>query len=175
MAVFPTTADTGTVGGTVPSVLDLQLGSVPSLGAFIPGVARTYTTQTTATVTSTAGDATLTVTDPDGTGRLTNGAFTLRLPVRVNGVAAPAALKTWGRTDGRASRCRCPSSRRSPPDEPLRTGAYSKTLVVHPFDRDAVTRCRRRVPALNSVSTPRSSAESRGGSMPTWRAKSAPS
>ena len=174
MAVFPTTADT-TVGGTVPSVLNLQLGTVPSLGAFIPGVARTYTAQTTATVTSTAGNATsLTVADPDGTGRLTNGAFTLRLPVRVDLSPRAGRAEDLGRADdGRVGAAdlragdRC---RRTPAHRRLHQDAR-----VHPFDRDAVIRCRTRVLVLNSVSTPRSSAESRGGSIPIWRAKSAPS
>ena len=58
--VFPAIA-TGTVGGDVPVVLSLQLGAAASFGTFVPGTARTYTAATTATVTSTAGDATLSV------------------------------------------------------------------------------------------------------------------
>ena len=49
----------GTVGGTVPATLSLTLGTAASFGAFTPGVARTYTASTTATVTSSAGDAAL--------------------------------------------------------------------------------------------------------------------
>ena len=127
VAIFPTTADT-TVGGTVPSVLNLQLAAAPSFGSFVPGTARTYTAQTTATVTSTAGDATLTVSDPAGTGRLTNGAFALQSPVRVNGAAVPAALKTWtGPTTGEPVALSFEQAIAT--DEPLRTGAYTKTLV----------------------------------------------
>src|SRR3954451_19686542 len=51
------------VGGAVPATLALTLGAPPTFGAFTPGVAREYTTSSTATVTSTAGDATLTVAD----------------------------------------------------------------------------------------------------------------
>jgi hypothetical protein len=68
----------GGVSGSVPATLGLTLGSAPaSFGAFTPGVDGTYETSTTATVTSTAGDATLSVADPDTghPGRLTNGTF----------------------------------------------------------------------------------------------------
>ena len=61
-------ASSGTVGGTVPATLALTLGGAASLGAFVPGVDRTYDGTTTATVTSTAGAATLTVVEPAGTG-----------------------------------------------------------------------------------------------------------
>src|SRR5262249_14363505 len=47
------------VGGTVPATLSLTLGANPSFGAFTPGVAKTYTASTTATVVSTAADADL--------------------------------------------------------------------------------------------------------------------
>ena len=51
------------VGGTVPAVLSLQLGSA-SFGAFTPGVARDYTATSAGTVTSTAGNALLLVLRP---------------------------------------------------------------------------------------------------------------
>ena len=57
-------ASSGTVGGTVPATLALTLGGPASLGAFVPGVDRTYDGSTTATVTSTAGSATLSIADP---------------------------------------------------------------------------------------------------------------
>jgi S-formylglutathione hydrolase FrmB len=78
-AVFPET-QTGTVEGTVPSTLVLTLGGAASFGAFAPGVARTYTATAAASVTSTAGDATLSVSDP---GHLRNGAFELPQPLQV--------------------------------------------------------------------------------------------
>ncbi len=49
----------GTVGGSVPATLSLTLGAPATFGAFTPGVAKEYTASTTATVISTAGDATL--------------------------------------------------------------------------------------------------------------------
>ena len=125
--VFPATA-TGTVGGQVPVALSLQLGGAASFGTFVPATARTYTTAATATVTSTAGDATLSVSDPEGTGRLTNGAFALAQPVRVNGVAPPGALKTWnGPTT--AEPVTLSFEQAIGASEALRSGAYTKTLV----------------------------------------------
>src|SRR5262245_19279944 len=69
----------GGVGGTVPATLSLTLGAPAAFGAFTPGVARTYSAQTSANVISTAGDATLSVADPSSTatGRLVNGTFSL--------------------------------------------------------------------------------------------------
>jgi len=68
-----------TVGGTVPATLSLTLGTPAQFGAFTPGVTKTYLASTSATVTSTAGDATLSVADPssNATGHLVNGAFSL--------------------------------------------------------------------------------------------------
>ena len=68
------------VGGTVPATLSLTLGAPATFGAFTPGVAKEYTTASTANVISTAGDAALTVSDP---GHLTNGAFSLPQPLQV--------------------------------------------------------------------------------------------
>ena len=47
----------------VPATLSLALGAPASFGAFTPGVERTYEASTTATVTSSAGDAALSVSD----------------------------------------------------------------------------------------------------------------
>ena len=58
------TSTPGSAGGTVPATLSLSLGAPASFGAFTPGVAKTYTANTTANVISTAGDATLSVSDP---------------------------------------------------------------------------------------------------------------
>jgi hypothetical protein len=83
-------------------------------------VAKEYTAQTTATVTSTAADATLTVSDP---GHLMNGTFALPQPLRVemapaswtgpvsNGAVAITFRQAIGANDA------------------LRTGSYSKTLT----------------------------------------------
>ena len=58
------TTTTGTVGGTVPATLSLTLGAPAAFPAFVPGVANDYTATTNATVTSTAGDAALSVVRP---------------------------------------------------------------------------------------------------------------
>ena len=83
----------GTVGGTVPATLSLTLGTPASFGAFTPGVDRTYDASTTATVISTAGDATLSVTDPSATatGRLVNGSFALSEPLQAQANAGAFA------------------------------------------------------------------------------------
>src|SRR4051795_13337558 len=70
----------GGASGSVPATLSLSLGAPATFGAFVPGVAHEYTASTTATVISTAGDATLTSSDP---GHLTNGAFSLPQPLQV--------------------------------------------------------------------------------------------
>ena len=49
----------GDVGATVPATLSLTLGQSAGFGAFVAGVAREYTATLGATVTSSAGDATL--------------------------------------------------------------------------------------------------------------------
>jgi hypothetical protein len=69
----------GAVEGTVPATLSLSLAPA-SFGAFAPGVTQEYTAMATGAVTSTAGDATLSVSEP---GHLTNGAFSLPEPLRV--------------------------------------------------------------------------------------------
>jgi hypothetical protein len=75
------TSTTGTVSGTAPPTLALSLGAPASFGAFTAGVDRTYTASTTADVVSTAGEATLSVSDP---GHLANGAFSLPEPLQVS-------------------------------------------------------------------------------------------
>ena len=115
----------GTVGGTVPATLALTMGAPAPFGAFTPGIAKDYTATTTATVISTAGDATLSVADPSptNTGNLVNGSFALASPLQGLGT-----IKTWS----------APTSNESVPvtfkqsiaaNEPLRTGTYSKTLT----------------------------------------------
>jgi X-Pro dipeptidyl-peptidase len=110
----------GGVSGTVPATLSLSLGAPASFGAFTPGIGKDYAAQTSASVISTAGDATLSVSDP---GHLANGAFSLPQPLQVsmspaswtgpvsNAAVAIAFKQTIGATDA------------------LRTGTYSKTLT----------------------------------------------
>ena len=128
----------GTVGGTVPATLALTLGAPAAFGAFTPGVARDYTASTTATVISTAGDATLTVADPSptNTGHLVNGAFALPQPLQAGAggrrpgrrLAAPTTLKTWSApTSNEAVTVNFKQSIGA--NDALRTGTYSKTLT----------------------------------------------
>src|SRR3954454_10324910 len=77
---YQATTATGGVGGSVPATLALTLGAPATFGPFTPGTDREYAATTTAKVISTAGDATLSVSDP---GYLTNGAFSLSEPLRV--------------------------------------------------------------------------------------------
>ena len=69
-------------------------------------MAKDYTATTTATVISTAGDATLSVADPSSTntGKLVNGTFALPQALQASGgggvragrrLRRPTALKTW--------------------------------------------------------------------------------
>src|SRR3954471_22809866 len=69
----------GGVGGSVPATLALTMGTPAAFGAFTPGADKDYTASSTATVTSTAGDATLGVADPSSvaTNHLVNGTFSL--------------------------------------------------------------------------------------------------
>src|SRR3954451_7030200 len=78
----------GGVGGSVPATLSLSLGAASGFGSFLPGGAKDYTASATANVISTAGDATLSVTDPGANpGHLVNGAFVMpqALRTRANG------------------------------------------------------------------------------------------
>jgi lysophospholipase L1-like esterase len=107
------------VGGTVPATLALAMGPNPSFGAFIPGLAKTYTASTTATVTSTAADATLSVSDP---GHLTNGTFALPQPLQVG------PLPSW---DGPVSNDvkTITFSQAIGASDALRTGTYATTVT----------------------------------------------
>ena len=71
----------------MPATLSLTLGAPASFGAFTPGVAKTYEASTSANVTSTAGDALLSVADPSPQtpGHLVNGAFSLPQPLQAPG------------------------------------------------------------------------------------------
>jgi hypothetical protein len=136
--------------GTVASTLSINLGNVtPSLGSFVPGVAQTYTTQVAATVTSTAASAALTVADLTGVGvaghlyNPSGAGYSLAQPLEAGGSssvagavgsplanisAAPLTVVTYN----------APVSNDTPAvtfaqpigaSDPLRTGAYSKTIT----------------------------------------------
>ena len=136
---------TGGVGGTVPSTLSLTLGAPASFGAFVPGVGRTYEASSMATVTSTAGDALLSVADPspNATGRLVNGAFSLPQPLQARARNAANTGTAYNNVGSSASPLNLLSysgpvtndavtlgfSQRIDANDALRTGTYSKTLT----------------------------------------------
>jgi len=119
LAGLPLNQQPGGASGDVPATLSLALGAPASFGTFTPGLAKDYTTSTTATVTSTAGDATLAAAPAT----LANGAFSLAQPLRVTPAKAawtgPASndVVTIGFTQSIGA------------NEPLRTGAYSATVT----------------------------------------------
>jgi hypothetical protein len=137
--VTPATQTGGGVGGDVPATLNLTLGSGPSFGPFTPGVTKDYTAGTAATVTSTAGNATLSVADPSSfaTGHLVNGTFSLPQALQVSGggafapvggSAAPTTVKTYdGPVTNNQATLTFKQSIAS--TDPLRTGDYAKTLT----------------------------------------------
>jgi hypothetical protein len=114
----------------VPPTLSLTLGPPASFGAFTPGVAGDYAASTTADVVSTAGDAALTVTDPDTAhpGHLVNGSFALPSPLLAGGSPLPSVVRTW---DAPVSHddVTIPFSQAIGAHDALRTGTYGKTLA----------------------------------------------
>jgi X-Pro dipeptidyl-peptidase len=110
----------GTVGGTVPATLGLTLGANATFEPFIPGLQKDYTAGTTANVISTAADATLSVSEP---GRMTNGAFSLAEPLRVEFSKAAWTGPVSNDTVNIAFKQLIKAN------DPLRTGTYSKTLT----------------------------------------------
>jgi hypothetical protein len=127
-----------TAGGSVPATLALALGTAASFGSFTPGVDHTYDTSTSATVTSTAGDATLAAGDSSAIapGHLVNGAYSLSEPLLAGGGGPPAPLSSTPLDlrsySGPVSNDIVAIGFRQHigPTEPLRTGAYSKTLTL---------------------------------------------
>jgi hypothetical protein len=121
------------VGGTVAPTLGLTLGAPASFGGFTPGLAKDYTASTTATVVSTAGDATLTAADPSSTapGRLVNTSnptFALASPLQVAGTPLPSTVKTYAAPVSNDT-VTVDFKQSIAADEPLRTGSYAKTLT----------------------------------------------
>jgi hypothetical protein len=131
------------VGGSVTPTLSLTLGTAAAFAPFTPGVAKPYTSSTTATVISTAGDAALSIADPSANapGHLVNGAFSLPSALKATatspgGVAAaggavsgsPLTLLTYA---GPVSNdvAAIAFAQDIGQTDALRTGAYSKTLT----------------------------------------------
>jgi hypothetical protein len=135
----------GGVNGSVPATLSLVLGAPATFGAFTPGVTRDYTGATTATVTSSAGDATLSIADPsaDRTGHLVNGTFSLQQVLQakatnsavtntsfanVGSSAAPLNLLSYSAPVS-ADLVTLTFKQSIAATEGLRTGSYGKTLT----------------------------------------------
>jgi sugar phosphate isomerase/epimerase len=136
-----------TIGGDVPSLLQLTVpNNGGSFGTFVPGVGRTYTTALAANVTTTTGDAALSVTDPstNAPGKLVNGSNSLASPVGVRALALgdPAntaytplpgdnsalLLKSWTTPVSNAT-LTLGLQQSIGAAEALRAGTYSKTLT----------------------------------------------
>ena len=122
------------VAGTVPATLSLALNPA-SFGAFTPGLAKDYTATLTGAVTSTAGDATLSVHDPSATatGHLVNGGFALAQPLQIEGrpvagAGNPASLKGWSNPVSNDP-LTLALKQSIGAGEGLRTGSYAKTLT----------------------------------------------
>jgi type 1 glutamine amidotransferase len=145
LVLLGATSTPGGANGTVPATLSLSLGAPASFGGLTPGVAKTYTASTTASVISTAGDATLSVADPSttATGRLVNGTFSLAAALQamatsplgaggalanVGGSSAPTSLLTYSGPVSNDS-VAITFSQAVGANEALRTGTYSKTLT----------------------------------------------
>jgi hypothetical protein len=134
----------GGVTGTVPATLSLSLGGPATFGGFTPAIDKDYDAQTTANVVSTAGDATLSVADPDtsaASGHLVNGAFTLPAALQANAVspngtggaaaavgASPLTLLTYSHPVSNDP-VTLSFHQHIGRTDPLRTGSYSKTLT----------------------------------------------
>ncbi len=141
--IMPNPAD---VSGTVPATLSLTMGTPAAFGAFTPGVTSDYTATTTATVVSSAGDATLSVADPsaNATGHLVNGTFSLPQALKVNatsagggtggaltavgGSAAPNTLITYSAPISNDT-VTVNFLQSIGQTDPLRSGQYAKTLT----------------------------------------------
>jgi hypothetical protein len=140
-SVLNTTAD-GTVTGSVPATLSLSVGSA-NLGAFTPGLPRVYEASTDANVVSTAGEATLSVTDATGTaaGHLVNGAFALPQALQARARNAANTGTSYAPVSGTPLNLLTYSgpvsndpvslqfSQAIGSNDALRTGTYSKTLT----------------------------------------------
>jgi plastocyanin len=132
----------GSAGGQVPATLALTLGPSADLGRFRLAVAADYTATMPATVTSSAGDATLTVGDPSpvATGHLVNGSYELAQPLQVKAtdaatpatafahVETPLTLLTWPGPVGSDS-VLVTFKQSIAVTDPLRSGTYAKTLM----------------------------------------------
>jgi hypothetical protein len=133
----------GNVGGSVPAQLSLSLGNPAAFGPFTPGLAKTYTATSTGTVTSTAGDGALSISDPSSNapGHLVNGAFSLPQALKATAASAAGTSVPAGSVSGSPLNVLTYSGPTSNDGvtftftqdigsaDALRTGTYSKTLT----------------------------------------------
>ena len=135
----------GDVTGSVPGTMSLTLGGTATFSPFIPGATQDYVASTTATVTSTAENTTLSVTDPSEThtGRMVNGAHALAQPLHaratsprgtggafapIGGTSSPITLLTYGQPVSKD--VATVEFRQSIAEtDGLRRGTYGKTLT----------------------------------------------
>jgi hypothetical protein len=138
----PPSAST-TVSGTVVPTLALALGPNAGFGVFTLGVANTYNAGTTATVLSSGGDAALSVADTaaQAPGHLVNGSFSMPQALKARATNGTNPSTTYADVSG------SPLTLLTYPGpiagdgvslqfqqvvgatDPLRTGAYAKTLT----------------------------------------------
>ncbi len=137
--------------GNVPSTLAISLSTnLPSFGSFTPGVAQTYNSSTTATITTTAASSTLTASDTSTTfpGHLVNnsagGPYDLPsgLQVDASDAAGTAGSGVWMDLSAHNPATLLSFSAPVASDQvtlgfqqvigatdPLRTGAYTKVVT----------------------------------------------
>jgi X-Pro dipeptidyl-peptidase len=137
------TQGTDGVSGAVPPTLSLTLGPATAFGPLRPGLTQDYFADTTATVTSTAGSAVLSVTDPDAAhpGHLVNGSFFLPQALQAKATKSDTtgtAFNAIGGSPLNLLAWNAPVSNDAVGlhfDQPiastdaLRTGTYAKTLT----------------------------------------------
>ncbi len=139
------TTVTGNVGGTVTPTLALSLGAPVGFGVFTAGQVNTYLANTSATVTSTAGNAALAVADASTTspGHLINGTSVLPRAVRAKATnsANSNANTVYGDVSGTPltlltypkeitnDAVTLMFSQDIGANDALRSGSYSKTLT----------------------------------------------
>jgi hypothetical protein len=134
------------VSGTVPGTLSLSVVPAASFGAFTAGTSRDYLASSTATVTSTAGDASLSITDPSSasTGHLVNGPFSLPQALQARATNSSIPATSFAPIGGSVSPTQLLTYPGPVSNDPvalefkqsigaadaLRTGTYSKTLTL---------------------------------------------
>ncbi len=136
---------TTTPAGNGPATLSLGIATSASLGTFALGVATDYLATVNANVTSSAGDATLTVFDgsANAPGHLVNGTYVMTQALQVKAsnaanpntvfaevpaAASPLTLLTWGGPIANDAVV-VTFKQTIGATDPLRTGTYGKTLT----------------------------------------------